>query len=316
MRSSKLDPGVRALLEMMDADPRPPLETLPVADARLGAERMKALGGDPEPVARVEDVRIPGPGAELTVRVYTPQGGSAPRPGFVYYHGGGWVIGNLDTHDHICRALSNRSGAVGVAVDYRLSPEVKFPAAVEDCYAATEWAAANAAKLGIDPARISVVGDSAGGNLATVVAIRSRDRRGPAIASQALVYPVTDLGAKTASREEFATDNFLTTAAMDWFTAHYLGRPEDAANPDASPLLARDLRGLPPALVITAECDPLRDEGEAYARKLEQDGVAVEYRCYAGMIHPFLSMLGVLPAAREAADQVAAAIRGAQAASA
>lgn len=314
MRSSKLDPGVRAILEFVDAQKNPPLETLPIAQAREGALAMKALAGDPEPVARVEDIQIPGPGGPLTVRVYTPEGGSAPRPGFVYFHGGGWVICNLETHDNTCRALSRRAGAVGVSVDYRLSPEVKFPAAIEDCYAATVWVAANASRLGIDPARITVAGDSAGGTIATVVALKSRDQKGPAIASQVLVYPVTDLRASTASREEFAEDHFLTRAGMEWFTRQYLARPEDALDPYASPLRAEDLRGLPPALVITAECDPLRDEGEAYARRLEQAGVAVEYSCYAGMIHPFFAMLGAVPAAQRAADQAASAIRGARAA--
>jgi acetyl esterase len=315
-RSSKLNPAVRALLEAMDAEGRPPLESLPVAEARKATEGMKALAGDPEPLARVEDVQIAGPGGALMLRVYTPEGDASPRPAFVYMHGGGWVIGNLDSHDNICRLLASRSGAVGVAVDYRLSPEAKFPAAIDDCYAATEWVSANAARLGIDPARIAVVGDSAGGNLATVVAIKSRDRKGPSIALQAMVYPVTNLRAVTPSREEFAEGYFLSRAGMDWFTDQYVAQAEDASHPEASPLLTEDLSDLPPALVITAECDPLRDEGEAYARRLEQAGVAVEYRCYPGMIHPFLSMLGILPAAREAADQVAGAIRGAKAASA
>jgi acetyl esterase len=301
----------------MDAEGRPPLESLPPPEARKAAEAMQGLAGQAEQVERVEDVRIAGPGGELTLRIYTPEraaGEGSPRPGFIYFHGGGWVIGNLETHDNICRALARRSGAVGIAVDYRLSPEAKFPAALEDCYAATEWLAANAEQLGIDPARIVVAGDSAGANMATVVAIMARDKKGPPIALQALIYPVTDLRAATASREEFAEGYFLTRAGMDWFTDQYLARPEDAKHPHASPFYTESLAGLPPALVITAECDPLRDEGEAYARRMEQAGVPLEYRCYPGMIHPFFSMLGVLPAASEAADQVAAAIRGAAAA--
>src|SRR5260370_7289006 len=307
MRSLKLDPAVRHILEGLDALGGPPLEDLPVGEARQAIEGMKALAGEPEAMARVEDLEIPGPGGALTMRIYTPEGEASARPGFVYFHGGGWVVCNLDSHDNICRALARRAGAVGIAVDYRLSPEAKFPAAIEDCYVAAEWVAANGARLGLDPGRLAVAGDSAGGNMATVVALKSRDQNGPAIALQALVYPVTDLHGDTHSREEFAEDHFLTRASMDWFFGHYLARPEDASHAHASPLLAGDLRGLPPALVITAECDPLRDEGEAYARRLEQAGVPVTYRCYPGAVHGFFSMLGVLPPAQQPADHITSA---------
>ena len=228
----------------------------------------------------------------------------------VYFHGGGWVVCDLDTHDVVCRAIARRAGAVVVAVDYRLGPEHKFPAAVTDSYAATEWVAANAERLGIDPKRISVGGDSAGGNLGTVVSLMSRERNGPAIALQVLVYPVTDLSSfETASYREFAEDHRLSRSLMEWFRDHYLASPADGWHPYASPLLAQDLRGLPPALVITAECDPLRDEGEAYAKRLEGAGVAVTGTRYAGMIHPFFSLCGAIPRALDAIQEVADAVR-------
>jgi acetyl esterase len=219
------------------------------------------------------------------------------------------VVCDLDTHEAVCRAIARRARAVVVAVDYRLSPEHKFPAAVEDSYAATVWVAASAGRLGIDPRRIAVGGDSAGGNLATVVALKCRDGGGPPLALQVMVYPVTNLDSfDTASYREFAEGYNLTRSEMEWFRACYLARPEDGAHPHASPLLAPDLRGLPPALVITAECDVLRDEGEAYAKRLEEAGVPVTCTRYAGMIHPFFSMPGALARARKAIDQVASAV--------
>jgi acetyl esterase len=200
---------------------------------------------------------------------------------------------------------------VVVAVDYRLAPEHKFPAAVDDSYAATLWVAANAGALGVDPRRIAVGGDSAGGNLAAVVSLKCRDEAGPALALQVLVYPVTNLASfDTGSYRAFAEGYNLTRAEMEWFRASYLDRPEDGKHPHASPLLAANLSGLPPALVITAECDPLRDEGEAYAKRLEQAGVPVTCTRYPGMIHPFFSMPGALTQARKAIEQVAAAIGG------
>jgi acetyl esterase/lipase len=219
------------------------------------------------------------------------------------------VVCDLETHDVICRAIARRSGAVVVSVDYRLAPEHKFPAAVDDCYAATLWVAKNASLLGIDPRRIAVGGDSAGGNLATVVARRSRHESGPPIALQVLVYPVTDLSSfDTASYREFADGYGLTASEMQWFRAQYLSRPDDAYSPHASPLLAPDLHGLPPALIITAECDPLRDEGEAYARRLEVSGVPVRCTRYPGMVHPFFSWVGGVPEALQAIGEVARAV--------
>lgn len=311
MLSNKLDPAARGVLEMMAGMGGPPLETLPVAEARALREGMLAMAGEPAPVAGVEDRVIPGPGgAPLTVRIYTPRGDTSARPAFVYFHGGGWVIGDLETHDNVCRELTRRSGAVGIAVEYRLSPEAKFPAGVEDCFAAAKWVADNAAKLGIDADRISVAGDSAGGNMATVVSMKCRDEAGPALALQILIYPWLDLGdVQTASRIEFKEEHFLTVTGLQWFAGHYLVNIEDVAHPHASPFRAENLRDLPPALIITAECDPLCGEGEAYGQRLKQAGVPVTYTRYRGMIHGFFSMMGAIPASYRAVDQVAAAIR-------
>ena len=310
MLSEKLDPGVRLFLDKVAAEDGAPLETLPPAEARKSAaEWLETHAGEPERVASIENLRIPGPEGEIPIRIYTPEA-EAPRPAMVYFHGGGWVVCDLDTHDVVCRAIARRARAVVVAVDYRLGPEHKFPAAVTDSYAATEWVAANAERMGIDPKRISVGGDSAGGNLGTVVSLMSRERNGPPIALQALVYPVTDLSSfETGSYREFAEGHQLSRILMEWFRGHYLASPEDGSHPYASPLLVQDLRCLPPALVITAECDPLRDEGEAYAKRLESAGVEVRCTRYAGMIHPFFSLSGAIPRALDAIQQVADAVR-------
>jgi acetyl esterase len=312
MLTERLNPQVRLLLEAIAEQGGPRLESLPPVEARqLAIEGLKPVAGEMEDVASIEDLRIAGPGGEIRLRVYTPHG-STPGPAMVYFHGGGWVVCDLDTHAVMCSAIARRAGAVVAAVDYRLAPEHKFPAAVEDCYAATRWVAENAARLGIDPQRITVGGDSAGGNLGAVISLKSRDEGGPRIAAQALVYPVTDLSSlDTSSYSEFAEGYHLSRAQMQWFRDHYLRQPEDALNPFASPLLAEDLSGLPPALVITAECDPLRDEGEAFAQRLERAGVAVKFTRYPGMIHPFFSMCGAIPEAYEAIDEVAAWVRNA-----
>jgi acetyl esterase len=312
-RSERLHPEVRALLDLMDAQGAPPLESQDPAEARASrVEGMKMLGGQPIELARVEDLSIPGPGGDLPIRIYStepvgPSGDGGLRPALVYLHGGGFVFGNLDTHDAVCRALAKESGAVVISVDYRLAPENKFPAAVNDSYAATLWVAANAERLGIDAHRISVGGDSAGGNLAAVIALRCRDAGGPALAGQVLLYPVTDYTTyETDSHRDFADGYFLTRAAMDWFTDHYLASADQKRHPEVSPLLAANLSGLPPALVITAEFDPLRDEGEAYARRLQEAGVPVSVTRYPGMIHAFVSMHGLVSGGREAIKEAAA----------
>jgi acetyl esterase len=239
-------------------------------------------------VSGVVDRTAPGPAGPVPVRVYvpTPEPDQA-LPVLIWYHGGGWVMGNLDSADLSCRAMTNRSGCVVISVDYRLAPEAKFPAAVEDAYAVLEWVAQNATSLGIDARRIAVGGDSAGGNLAAVVAQLAKAGSGPQVAYQALVYPVTNHHFDTPSYDTNGTGYLLTRAAMEWFWAHYLRSPLDGHNPVASPLRAPDLTGLPPAIVITAEYDPLRDEGEAYAARLRDAGVSVSLHRYDGQIHGF-----------------------------
>jgi acetyl esterase len=305
-RSERLHPEARSLLEMMDAQGAPPLDTQDPVEARNArVEPMKLLGGQPDELGRVENLFAPGPAGDIPLRLYANQHGGL-RPALVYFHGGGFVFGNLDTHDAVCRALAKESGAVVVAVDYRLAPEHKFPAAVDDSYAATVWIAANAEGLGIDAQRIAVGGDSAGGNLAIVVAMRCRDAGGPTLAAQVLIYPVTDVSTfDTESHRELGEGYFLTRAAMEWFTGHYLASADQKRQPEASPLLAPNLSGLPPALVITAEFDPLRDEGEAFAKRLQQAGVPVTVTRYPGMIHGFVSMRGVLSGGRQAIREAA-----------
>jgi acetyl esterase len=305
IRSERLDPEARALLERFDTLAAPRIETLDPVEARIGRTGpMKLLGGQPHPLERVEDLSIPAQGGGVPARLYA-SGRGGLRPALIYFHGGGFVLFNLDTHDAVCRALARESDAVVISVDYRLAPEHKFPAGVEDAHAATIWVAANAERLGIDERRIAVGGDSAGGNLATVVAMRCRDAGGPALAAQVLIYPVTDQSSfETASHREFGEGYFLTRKAMQWFTGHYIASADQASHPEVSPLLATDLTGLPPALVITAEFDPLRDEGEAYAMRLQKAGVPTIVSRYPGMIHGFVSMCGVLAGGRQALREV------------
>jgi acetyl esterase len=243
------------------------------------------------------------------VRVYRPSL-ATDLPALMFFHGGGFVICNLDTHDRTCRSLANASGCVVVSVDYRLAPEHKFPAAAEDAYSATRYVAEHATEFGIDPRRIAVGGDSAGGTLATVVAMMARDRGGPELRFQLLIYPVTDFTVhETQSERDYGKGYFLDEELMDWFADQYFATEADRHLPYGSPLKASDLRNLPPAMVMTAECDPLRDQGEAYAEKLRRAGVTVEHKRYDGMIHPFLSLAGIVDAGRDAIADSAAAVR-------
>ncbi|WP_210238533.1 alpha/beta hydrolase [Pseudalkalibacillus caeni] len=304
-----LDPQAKFVLDQLEAAGAPPMETQTPEEARASAD-FSPLAGVPEEVAKVENRTIPGPDGEIPVRVYTPEG-EGPFPVLVFYHGGGWVIGDLDTVDVPCRMLANRAKCVVVSVDYRLAPEHKFPAAADDAYAAVQWVAESAAEINGDPARIAVGGDSAGGNLAAVVALMAKDNGGPNLAYQMLIYPVTRHGFDTVSYVENADGYLLTKNSMIWFWDHYLRDESDGMNPYASPILAKDLTGLPPALVITAGFDPLRDEGEAYAEKLKNAGVPVEATRYDGMIHGFFWMPGILEQGRNAIDQAAKGLKDA-----
>jgi acetyl esterase len=286
----------------------PPLYEMSLAEARAAdLASIRAGGGEPEPVHEVTDLTIPGPGGELALRLYRPAAGG-PLPVLLYFFGGGWVLGTIDTADGVSRTLANSAGAMVAVVGYRLAPEHPFPAAIDDCYAATAWVAAHATEIGADPARLAVGGDSAGGNLAAAVALRAR-ADGPALAGQLLVYPNTDQLADDESIRA-ADDRFLFNRhSVAWYRRHYLLDAADAASPLASPLRAGSLAGLPPALVITAECDPLRDQGEAYARRLADEGVQVELSRYEGMAHGFFTMAGTVDASGAALAQAAARLR-------
>jgi acetyl esterase len=304
-----LDPEARVILEQLDAI-IPHFDQAGVQGARDALETLAGAAGEPEPVHRLEDRTIPGPTGPIPVRIYAPKG-DAPLPVLVFFHGGGWVIGSIQTHDGLCRLLANAVGCVVVSVDYRLAPEHPYPAAAEDAYAATRWAADNAAAIGGDPARIAVGGDSAGGNLTAVVALMARDRGGPPLVFQLLVYPVTDVPCDNDSYRDNGRDYFLTTDQMRWFFGHYAGSTPRLDDPYLCPLRAKDLGRLPPALVITAEHDPLRDEGEAYARRLQEAGVPARAKRYPGVFHGFFAMGQLLARGREATADAAAALRSA-----
>ena len=301
-----LDPQAQQVIEQLAALGLPPTHTVSPEQARINA-RMRPRAAGPE-VAGVENRRIPGPGPDIPVRLYTPAG-AGPFPILVWFHGGGWVIGDLDMADPTARHLSVGAGCVVVSVDYRLAPETKFPGAADDCYAATQWAAQHAAQIKGDPDRIAVGGDSAGGNLAAVVSLMARDRSGPALVFQLLVYPVTQRDYTTSSYQSYADGYLLSRDSMQWYWDHYLHSPAEARNPYAAPMLAQDLSGLPAALVITAECDPLCDEGAAYARRLQAAGVPTTYSCYAGMMHGFFGMPAVLDKGTQAVAEAAAALQ-------
>lgn len=306
-----LDVHAAKVLEMIRLSGHPPYETLAPAEARQFSRNARAvLAPEPPEMGAVRDIKI-GEGGAIPARLYRPLG-SAPNaalPALIYFHGGGWVIGDLDTHDVVCRQIANGSGAAVVSVDYRLAPEHKFPAAVEDAIAATAWIAAHGATLGIDTARLAVGGDSAGGNLAAVVALDARDRNGPKLIQQTLIYPATESTMSHPSHERFAEGLLLTRPAMKWFLGHYLRGAEDLADWRVSPLRATSLADLPPALVLTAGYDPLCDEGEDYAARLAAAGVPVTRVRVEGMIHGFLTMGKLIPAANEAVAMIAAALK-------
>lgn len=311
-----LDSQIEALLAQLAENPAPKIQDLSPSDARATYLAMASVLEVPDvPIGKTEDISIPGPAGDIPARIYRPvAGGGAALPCLVFFHGGGFVIGDLDTHDVLCRTLANEAGVCVVAVDYRLAPEHRYPAAAEDCYAAAKWVEQNPDTLNIDPNAIAVAGDSAGGNLAAVVSLMARDNKGPQIAFQLLIYPVTDMtgSEKWASRNEFAEGYFLEKETMAWFEGSYFGdNTAGRSEATGSPLLAPNLANLPPAYVVTAGFDPLRDEGKAFADALKAAGNDVEYIDYPGMIHGFFNMQGVLDVSREAVKTAARKLRDA-----
>lgn len=307
-----IDPAARALLDLIEARGVPPYHTLTPAQARaLYLERRGFTQPDPPPVGEVRELSMPGPGGALRLRLVRPLGSDARdlRPGLVYFHGGGWTIGDLDTHDTLCRELANGAGCAVVSVDYRLGPEHRFPAAVDDAIAATRWVAGHAAALGLDRTRLAVGGDSAGGNLAAVAAIAARDAGGPPLAFQLLIYPATDMRCGAPSHAANGRGLLLTAEVIDWFRAQYMGASTAYDDWRASPLLHPDLSRLPPALVLTAGFDPLRDEGLQYADRLSAAGVTTTAVCFERQIHGFILMGRVIAEARTAVALCAAELK-------
>ena len=304
-------PSVQALIDFVVAHPQPPLSEQTPVESRERLKRMTALFGGPTVhVGHVHDRTIPGPDGALPIRVYTPRG-HGPFATVVYFHGGGWVQGDLETHDAFCRMLCSESGAVVAAVDYRLAPEHPYPAGAEDCYTATAWLAAHPRALNIDADRMAVMGDSAGANLAAVIALMARDRGGPALRLQVPLFPVTDHSFETASYTANAEGYLLEKASMEWYWGHYVRDETEGREPYASPLQAADLSGVAPAHVVTAEFDPLLDEGEAYADRLTAAGVSTSRKCYAGQVHFFTHLPGAIPEANEARAEIVAVVQAA-----
>ena len=309
-----LDPQVEYVLELVAQSPYPEFHTVSAEEARdIFETTAPALNIRPEDVFRTEDRWIEGPGGDIPLRIYTPRqpGAGELLPMLVFYHGGGFVIGSLDSYDSLCRAIANRADCIVVSVDYRLAPEHKFPAAADDALEAYQWVSDHAEELDGDPRRTAIAGDSAGGNITAVTAIGIRDAGEIPPLLQILIYPVTGGAPETPSHHEFADGLLLTRANILWFYGQYLDRPEDASDPRFAPLLDDDLSGLPPALVIVAGYDPLRDEGIAYAERLRQAGVQTELTNYEGMVHGFLSLADAVDQGKTAIDQVAAALRDA-----
>ena len=304
-----LDPQCAAIVAAVAAAGTPFNAGDHLAVRRAYAATTAAYTYDPGPLRQVEDSSFAGPGGPVKLRTYRPHSAQPTLPALLYFHGGGWAAGDLETHDHICRHLAFAGDLVVIAVDYRLAPEHPFPAPLADCVAAWRWACASAATLGIDAGRIAVGGDSAGGNLAAALTLELRDAGAALPAFQLLIYPAVDFTADNASLRDNATGYLLTRAAMEMFADWYLTEQARRADPFASPLLAASHRGLPPAFVQTAEFDPLRDEGAAYADKLRAAGVAVTHRLYPGMLHGFARMGARVNQGRRALDDAAAALR-------
>lgn len=305
----QLNTEVQMALRLLNLTAGETFETKPLDQGRAELSAEAWVFGDALPVDEVRDMTIPGPGGPLPARLYRPAGIDEPSALLVYFHGGGWVLGDLAVSDSACRFLAVHAGLAVLSVDYRLAPENPFPAAVDDAVAAFRWAAAQAATLGVDPNAIGVGGESAGGNLAAVVSQITTAEPGPAPAFQLLFFPVTDLSTKHRSYQLFSTGFFLTESQMDWYKQRYLSDPADALDPRVSPLLAEDVSGLPPAYVAVAGFDPLRDEGEAYAHRLKQAGVPTTLRRHSGLIHAIINATGVGQAGKDALLEAAGALR-------
>jgi acetyl esterase len=308
-----LDPDAAAVFKAFQEAGRPAYETLSPQEAReYYLQARLVTNPDPPELKSVEPLSIPSPHGSIPARVYTPKTLRQPdglAPGLVFFHGGGWVIGDLDSHDVACRKLAVEGQLIVISVDYRRAPEHKFPAAVEDAIAATAWIAAHAREFGIDAGRLLVGGDSAGGNLAAVVALAARDGNGPAISGQVLIYPATDFAMTHASHREPETSILLTHSVIRWFRDHYLNGEADVGDWRASPARANTLAGLPPAYLLTAGADPLRDEGDEYARRLKQAGVAVTHRTFPGQFHGFFTMGKLLQQANVAVSEIGVWLR-------
>ncbi len=307
-----IDPGAQQVIALIQAADRPPYETVGHMEARrLYLEARRVLQPDPAPIGEMRDLTAPGPAGPIAIRLYRARAAKAgeAQPALIYFHGGGWVIGNLDSHDGVCRGLANGADCTVLSVDYRLAPEDKFPAAIDDAVAATEWIAENAASLGIDREKLAVGGDSAGGNLSAVVALNARDKGAPKLRFQLLIYPACDMAMTHPSIAERAEQLPLTRATLKWFIDLYLRSAADAGDWRASPLKAKSFANLPPAYVLTAGCDPLRDEGEAYAAALKAAGVPVQAKRFDGQIHGFMTMGKFIPDAAKAMVEMSAALK-------
>lgn len=304
-----LDPQAKALLDKIKQSGAPAYNTLPVQEARILYDKASELAqGEPPTPQSVSTLKIPGPASELDALLYRPDGGDK-LPVLIYFHGGGYTIGSLKSHDCVCRTLCVEAHCIVIAVDYRLAPEHKYPSAVDDCFTATQWIANNVDSLGGDAERIAIGGDSAGGNLAAVVCIKAREAGAPKLIHQLLIYPGTDMSCSFPSHKTFGQGYRLTNELIDWFYQHYFEPDSDIDNWLASPLNAEDLSELPAAFVLSAGFDPLQDENKAYADKLVQAGVPVKYSHYEGMLHGFIAMPGLFDKAREALSECAAELR-------
>jgi acetyl esterase len=305
-----LDVDMQAVLRLQKLAGIPRVETLPLPAGRALLRDQSVIVSGEQPVGEARDLTVPGPdGDPLPARLYVPRGTIGPSPLLFFVHGGGWVYGDLESYDGVCRYLTEQAGVRVLAVEYRRAPEHRYPAALDDCFAAYSWVREHAVDLGADPARIAIGGDSAGGNLSIAVCLRARDQGVPQPVAQMLVYPATDFSQRLPSRATFGEGFYLSKEFMDRCEAAYVGPDTDTADPTLSPLQAKDLSGLAPAYVATAGFDPLRDEGEAFARRVADDGGQVELRRHAGLIHGFFNMVGVSGSARSAVHEIVLRLR-------